>query len=332
MRVTDEGFAHRYVRIRQRVQLAVALAWVALPLSGLLRIDLPRLRILIAGHAWPPLTEALLPTDALARGAAPRWDVVLPAIAGTVLPVVLLVIAFVLFARRFGRIHCGFTCVYGAMAEHGEALFRWARRPGPGRAARLAAAWALVACAGPAVAFVITSLFLGPAGVVQGLASLDPTLCIPFGVLTALAIATGGFVRLRFCRYVCGVGLVQTVAWVTNPQALEVGFNPTVAPTGRRGSLRDCSGCHGCRDVCPMGFDPRAPKRTMLACIQCGLCLERCEDELYPLGKGAAIGFHLAETGYPLGAQAKKARSPAEVAMAASPSLVAMAERRNEAP
>ncbi len=310
-----EGFGHRYVRLRNRVQLAAVLAWIALPLTGLLRIDLPRLRVIVAGHAWPPLTDAALPAEALLRGAAPRWDVILPAIAGTVLPVLAAVIAFVLLARRFGRVHCGFTCVYGALAEHGERLFRWARRPGPGRGARLAAAWGLVAASAPGVAFVIASLFLGPAGVVGGLAARDPAVFIPFGVLTAIALVMGAFVRLRFCRYVCGVGLVQTVAWMSNAKALEVGFNPTNAPDGSRGSLRDCTGCHGCRDVCPIGFDPRAPKRSMLACFQCGLCLERCEDELHPLGKGAAIGFHLAEPDYPFGPPAGKLR-PAPTAAA----------------
>lgn len=315
MRPPATGFGHRYVRRRNRIQLVAVLAWIALPLSGLLRIDLAHLRILIAGHAWPPLTSATLPGDALLRGAAPRWDVILPAIAGTVLPVVALVIAFVLLARRFGRVHCGFTCVYGALAEHGERLFRWARRPGPGRGARLAAAYALTAIAAPGVAFVIGSLFLGPAGLARGLATADPIVCVPYAVLTAIALAMGAFVRLRFCRYICGVGLVQTVSWVTDPKALEVGFHAQPAPDGTHGSLRDCTGCHGCRDVCPIGFDPRTPKRSMLACFQCGLCLERCEEELFPLGKGAAIGFHLADPAYPLPTQRGRLR-PAPTAAA----------------
>ena len=316
MRPDSWGFGHRYVRARHRVQLAAVLAWCALPLSGLLRVDLPHLRVLFAGHAWPPLSAALLPSEALARNAVPRWDVIGPAIAGTVLPVLALVIAFVLISRRFGRIHCGFTCVYGALAEHGEHLFRWARKPGPGRTGRLVAAWALVLAAAPAVAFVIFSLFFGPQGLAQALAAGDPVVLVPYLVLTAIAAAMGGFVRLRFCRYVCGVGLIQSVSWVTNAKALEVGFHPTAAPDGSHGSMRDCTGCHGCRDVCPIGFDPRAPKRTMLACFQCGLCLERCEEELHPLGKGAAIGFHLADPEYPLPAHRPGRLKPAATAEA----------------
>ena len=86
--------------------------------------------------------------------------------------------------------------------------------------------------------------------------------------------------------------------------------------------MRDCTGCHGCRDVCPIGFDPRQPKRFMLACFQCGLCVARCEDELAPHGKGPAIGFHLADPAYPL---------PAQVAPRV-PDLIAMARARQAPP
>ena len=82
------------------------------------------------------------------------------------------------------------------------------------------------------------------------------------------------------------------------------------------GGMRDCTGCHGCRDVCPIGFDPRAPKRAMMACFQCGLCLIACEEELHPLGKGTAIGFHLYDPEYPLVAQKSHGAAPSILAMA----------------
>jgi ferredoxin len=144
-------------------------------------------------------------------------------------------------------------------------------------------------------------------------------ILVPYAVLTLVAVVMGLFVRLRFCRYVCGVGLVQSAAWMTNAKALQMGFHPKAEAT--HGSMRDCTGCHGCRDVCPIGFDPRAPKRSMMACFQCGLCLERCEEELHPLGKGPAIGFHLYDPGFPL--NPKAGHAPSLVAMArgaASPS------------
>jgi polyferredoxin len=294
------------------VQLGAGLFWLSLPLTGALQIDLPHLRVLVLGRTWPPLTPDLLPAEALQRGAAPHWELIGPALAWTILPVAGLAIAFLLGARYFGRLHCGFTCFYGLMAETGEAFWRWARRPGDLKPLRVALFAIAVALAAPAMAFEILSLVATPRGVAAGLAARDMAIAVPFAVLTALALVMGLFVRLRFCRYVCGVGLLQSAAWMTNPKALQMGFHP--APGPNHGSMRDCTGCHGCRDVCPIGFDPRAPKRSMMACFQCGLCLERCEDELHPLGKGAAIGLHLADPGFPLTPHA--------------PSLVDMAKRR----
>lgn len=313
----SDTFGRRYFRTRKATQIAMLAFWISLPLFGLFQFDIAHVRLLILGHAWPPLTADMLPTEALQRGAAPRWDVIAPALAATVLPVLAFVVAFVLTARTFGRVHCGFTCAYGFLAETGEALFRWAKRPGPGRLGRLAMAWAIVIAAAPVVAWAILALFVSSPAVLNGLATIDPRIAVPFAVLTTIAVLMGGFVRLKFCRYVCGVGLVQSVAWMTNKKALEMGFNPTKTET--RGSLRDCTGCHGCRDVCPIGFDPRQPKKYMMACFQCGECLKRCEDELYPLGKGPAIGFHLYETGYPLEKQAGAGSS-------SSPSIVSMAK------
>lgn len=304
--------AHAYVRRRRAIQALVACAWVALPLTGLVQMDLGHLRLVLAGHAWPPVGADLLPAAALRRGAPPRWDLVAPALLALVLPVVLAALAFLATARTFGRVHCGYSCVYGFLAESGERLMRWAGdRPARRLAVRLG-----IALAGPLAAFPIVSLFTTPRGLLHGLATGNPVIVVPYAVLSVIAALMGAFVRLRFCRYVCGVGLVQSVAWSTNAKALEVGFH--AAPAADHGGMRDCTGCHGCRDVCPIGFDPRQPKRFMLACFQCGLCVERCEDELAPRGKGPAIGFHLADPTYPL---------PAQVAPRV-PDLIAMARAR----
>lgn len=302
------SFGSAYFRSRKAIQVAMAVFWLSLPLSGLLQVDIAHVRLLIAGHRWPALTIDMLPAGSLKRGAAPHWEIIGPALAQTVLPVLFLAIAFILTARYFGRVHCGFSCFYGFMAETGEAFYRWAKRPGPDKPARLALFGFTVAAAAPFMAFTILSIFATPTGVWRGLTAHDPVLLVPFVVLSLIALVMGLFVRLRFCRYVCGVGLVQSVAWMTNPKALQMGFHPKAEPeaTIPHGSMRDCTGCHGCRDVCPIGFDPRAPKRSMMACFQCGACLERCEEELHPLGKGTAIGFHFYDPTFPLGAPAAK--------------------------
>ncbi|HEY9900430.1 MAG TPA: 4Fe-4S dicluster domain-containing protein [Pantanalinema sp.] len=304
MTTQSNTFGRRYFRNRKIAQILTSLFWISLPLSGLLQVDIRHLALVVAGRPWPP--RVILPADALKRGASAHWDVVAPVLLQGVLPVAIFVIAVIVTARLFGRVHCGYSCTYGLLAETGEAMFRWAKKPGPGRAMRLALVWLWVVSAAPLVAFTILSLFVRPEGVIEAFRTHNLGIIVPFSYLTVLAAIVGGFVRLHFCRYVCGVGLIQTLSWMTNKKALEVGFNPTAAADGSHGSMRDCTGCHECKNVCPIGFDPRQPKRYMMACFQCGECLKACEDELHPLGRGIALGFHFQEPDYPLPAQEVK--------------------------
>lgn len=304
MAANSNTFGRRYFRNRKVVQILTSLFWISLPLSGALQLDLGHMALVVAGRPWPP--RVILPADALKRGATAHWDVVAPVLLQGVLPVILLAIAVIVTARFFGRAHCGYSCTYGLMSETGEALFRWAKKPGPGRAMRLAGAWAVVASLAPLVAFTIMSFFVRTEGVIGAFQHHDLRIIVPFTYLTVLMFIVGGLVRLHFCRYVCGVGLIQTLSWMTNKKGLEIGFNPSAAPDGSHGSMRDCTGCHECRNVCPIGFDPRQPKRYMMACFQCGECLKACEDELLPLGKGPAIGFHFRDPEYPLPTQEVK--------------------------
>ncbi|HET8870945.1 MAG TPA: 4Fe-4S binding protein, partial [Aquabacterium sp.] len=50
-----------------------------------------------------------------------------------------------------------------------------------------------------------------------------------------------------------------------------------------RDRARDCRTCHvphgsACDDVCPMRLHPRDIKRMMFSCVQCGRCLEACDQ------------------------------------------------------
>ena len=171
----SRSFGQRYFRTRKAVQVAMAAFWLALPLSGFLQVDIAHVRLLLGGRPWPPLTPDMLPASALKRGAAPHWEIIAPALLQTVLPVVMLAIAFVLTARYFGRVHCGFTCFYGFMAETGESLWRWARKPGPDKPLRLALFGLVVTLFAPFMAFTILSIFATPTGVARGLAGLALT-------------------------------------------------------------------------------------------------------------------------------------------------------------
>jgi polyferredoxin len=90
--------------------------------------------------------------------------------------------------------------------------------------------------------------------------------------LTAATLAfTVEFLLARhlFCRYVCAVGLFQSLAWMANDRAMVVGFDT------RRASA--CAGCNNaCDHACPMRLKPRTLKRKMFTCTECAECIAAC--------------------------------------------------------
>lgn len=112
------------------------------------------------------------------------------------------------------------------------------------------------------------------------------------------------FARHLFCRFGCAVGLFQSLVWMANPKGMVVAF--------RREQARDCRTCgtvpperlqrsppkgvptalgaarravaprypqgSACDNGCPMRLHPRNIKRMMFSCVQCGQCLDACEE------------------------------------------------------
>ena len=81
------------------------------------------------------------------------------------------------------------------------------------------------------------------------------------------------FARHLFCRYGCSVGILHSLAWMSNSRALVVGTE--------RSRLAECASCldgqgSACDAVCPMRLKPRSLKRWMFSCTQCGLCIDAC--------------------------------------------------------
>jgi hypothetical protein len=90
--------------------------------------------------------------------------------------------------------------------------------------------------------------------------------------LTAATIAfTVEFLLARhfFCRYVCAVGLFQSLAWMANDRAMVVGFD-----TRRAAACADCD--NACDHACPMRLKPRTIKRKMFTCTECAECISAC--------------------------------------------------------
>ena len=97
-------------------------------------------------------------------------------------------------------------------------------------------------------------------------------------IATAVFALEFGFARHLFCRFGCAVGLFQSLAWMANPKGMVVSFD--------RDQARDCRSCStavyesgsACDNGCPMRLHPRNIKRMMFSCVQCGQCLDSCEE------------------------------------------------------
>jgi polyferredoxin len=76
--------------------------------------------------------------------------------------------------------------------------------------------------------------------------------------------------RHLFCRFGCAIGLFQSLAWMTNKNAMVVGFD--------RKHAASCVECDkSCEHACPMRLKPRDLKRKMFTCTQCMQCVDACE-------------------------------------------------------
>ncbi|MDE1569690.1 cytochrome c oxidase accessory protein CcoG [Aquabacter sp. P-9] len=103
--------------------------------------------------------------------------------------------------------------------------------------------------------------------------------------LTFTTYSLAGHMREQVCTYMCPWPRIQ--AALTDEYALNVTYRYDRGEP--RGSVKkaaaaraegkpagDCIDCHQCVNVCPTGVDIR--QGLQLACIQCGLCIDACNN------------------------------------------------------
>ena len=112
------------------------------------------------------------------------------------------------------------------------------------------------------------------------------------GILTFTTYFFAGYMREQVCIYACPWPRIQ--AALTDEYALNVTYRldrgeprasvkegkklkATGAPVG------DCVDCYQCVSVCPTGTDIR--QGSQLSCIQCGLCIDACDQIMTKLGR-----------------------------------------------
>ncbi|MHB9100409.1 MAG: 4Fe-4S binding protein [Sulfuricella sp.] len=191
---------------------------------------------------------------------------------------------------KYGRLYCGWLCPHFSVVETVNDVLRratarqsiWDKHPLPERNADGSITkanpryWLVVPLAlafAFAWAVALLTYLLPPVEIYANLwhGELTGNQGRFIGVGTLLFFIEFMFARHLFCRFGCAVGLFQSLAWMGNRTARVIGFDRQRAKT--------CADCNAaCDNACPMRIKPRAIKRHMFACTQCGRCAEACSQ------------------------------------------------------
>ena len=214
---------------------------------------------------------------------------------------ILAAVSLFLISALFGRLWCGYSCPQTVWTD----LFIWVETRIEGdRAARIrlaASPWTTSKVLKRVVKHAVWLLFaIGTGGawvfyfndapnllhqLIEGAASLGNYAAI--AGLTFTTYTLGGFMREQVCTYMCPWPRIQ--AAMTDSEALGVTYRRDRGePRGshKKGESWDnrgaCIDCKQCVAACPMGIDIR--DGAQLECINCGLCIDACDDIMLRIG------------------------------------------------
>jgi cytochrome c oxidase accessory protein FixG len=215
---------------------------------------------------------------------------------------ILSAVALFLVNALFGRLWCGYSCPQTVWTD----LFIWVETKIEGdRNARMrlaAAPWGLAKIAKRVSKHTIWLMFAVATGgawvfyyndaptllhqLLTGTASYSNYFAVMGLAFTTYTL--GGLMREQVCTYMCPWPRIQ--AAMTDTEALCVTYaRDRGEPRGAhkkgdswegRGSCIDCNQCVA---VCPMGIDIR--DGAQLECINCGLCIDACDDVMGKIGQ-----------------------------------------------
>lgn len=277
-------------RHRLTWQIGFFVVFALAPVFDVLRYDL------VAGHAWILGLPWRLGIDDFLAGRIDSSEAALNLLLRLFLPLLGGAALFIAVAWRWGRLYCGWLCPHFSVVETINQLMShasgrpsiWERKPLPPRHAdgsprlRDTRWWLLVVpmAVGFALAWAVVFLtyLLPPAEVYGNLAQFNPTHNQAIFITAATIVLTIEFLFARhlFCRYACAVGLFQSLAWMSNRDAMVVGFARARAAECERCYVAQGPGDAACEAVCPMRLRPRTAKHKMFTCTQCGQCIAAC--------------------------------------------------------
>lgn len=295
-------------RRRRTFQIAFFALFLLAPALNLLRFDLNETQLWVLGMRWS------LGIDAFLAGEIGANEMALRIVTRAFLPAIALIALFLGVAWRHGRMYCGWLCPHFSLVELLNDLLQRAcgrlslwdrqRTPRTDGAVPQGRWWPVFALScvlfGFTWAITLLSYLLPPAEIWGNLlrGTLTGNQARFLGIATLAFSVEFMFARHYFCRFGCAVGLFQSLVWMANPQGRVVAF-----PRGGQGAQRrpqsalrsaltlglerahpsHCRTCdvpHGnaCDRACPMQLKPRSFKRHKFSCVQCGLCVQACED------------------------------------------------------
>lgn len=277
-------------RLRPAFQVGFFVLFIITPIFDLFRYDLTR------GHAFFFGFEWRLGLDEFFSGQITSTEAGLNILLRLFLPIFAGAIFFLAIAWRWGRLYCGWLCPHFSVVETLNHLMQrasgkpslWDKKTLPpknpdGSIFNIDARWwlltALLVIGFAFVWAVVLLTYLLPPSEIYGnlfLGTLTLNQARFISIGTFILTIEFLFARHLFCRFGCAVGLFQSIAWMSNRDAMVVGFERT-----RASDCADCYAPHGpsyaaCEGVCPMRLRPRVPKHKMFTCTQCGQCIAAC--------------------------------------------------------
>lgn len=266
-----------YHRLRKAIHLVCVIIFFILPLSSLMRFDIPKQRFYFFGYEL--------------------W---ISEFAIVFFSMMFLMFVLAAMAMFYGRVYCGYLCPQMIFSEASLALesklqrtvnkyVRWNAKK---RNLLSKSLFYLISGLGSTVlAFVFIAYFVEPRDLLHRLMSLDIKTTGGFAgaVTTLLVLLDFLFLRQRFCTAVCPYGYLQGM--LGDGDTLIVQY---------RDENRECIECKKCVRVCHMGIDIRTSP-YQIECIHCGECIDACVDVLARLGKQGLIHYVWGEQGEELG-------------------------------
>lgn len=259
--------AHHYHYIRKAIHIFCVLVFFTLPLSSLIRFDIPKQRFYIFGQEL--------------------WISEFATIFFTLMFLLFVVAAMSMF---YGRVYCSYLCPQMIFSEASlwieskikKSVTKYVSWKASHRNLLSKALFYLVvSLASIVLAFIFICYFVEPRDLLHRLLSLDVKTAggIAGATTTIFTLLDFLFLRQRFCTAVCPYGYLQGM--LADDDTLLVRY---------RDEAKECVECKKCVRICHMGIDIRT-SAYQIECIHCGECIDACVDVLGRLGKQGLIHY-----------------------------------------